>query len=98
MSNLSLKNQIIEWLKPQPYWYQFAGNQLLEGADINDLLIDTTLILFKEDAGLTHLVNERTPLEFNEVPIAASDAASSLNLNASDFNLLVAFAEKCKAN
>lgn len=82
MNDLPLKNQIIEWLKPQPYWYQFAGNKLLEGAEINDLLIDTTLNFFKEDAALIQLVNERTPIAFDEIPIVAADSAISLNLNA----------------
>jgi hypothetical protein len=39
MSTPILKNQIIDWLKNQPYWLQFSGNQILEGQVIDENFI-----------------------------------------------------------
>jgi len=36
MGNPILKNQKIDWLKKQPYWLQFSGNQILQGKAIDD--------------------------------------------------------------
>ena len=52
MSTPILKNQIIDWLKNQPYWLQFSGNQILEGQSIDENLLSNTLIYFKEENGL----------------------------------------------
>jgi len=80
MSDIPLKNQIIEWIKPQQYWFQFAGNRLLEGALVNEELLDATYSFFKEDFGLAELHIERTSVIFNEIPIASNDDVSGLNL------------------
>lgn len=57
-----LKNQIIEWLKNQPYWLQYSGNQILEGQVIDETLLSNTLIYFNEDNGLKTIENEQTPI------------------------------------
>jgi energy-coupling factor transporter ATP-binding protein EcfA2 len=80
MSVTPLKNEIIEWLKNQHYWFQYVGNQLVEGIAINDTLINETYSYFKEDLQLTKLEYERTPIVFNEIPIANIVAANSLHL------------------
>jgi hypothetical protein len=46
MAATPLKNQIIEWLKNQSYWLQYSGNELLEGAAINDALVSKTYVYF----------------------------------------------------
>jgi len=69
MAETPLKNQIIGWLKSQSYWLQYSGNELLEGAAINDALINTTYNYFKEDWELTELADGRLPISFNEVEV-----------------------------
>lgn len=67
MSTPILKNQIIDWLKNQPYWQQFSGNQIQEGQSIDENLLSNTLLFFKEENGLKPGENEQTPVVFNEV-------------------------------
>ncbi|GAA4790768.1 hypothetical protein GCM10023231_18310 [Olivibacter ginsenosidimutans] len=73
MPELPLKNKIIAWLKGYDYWFQYAGNQLLEGKNVDDALADTTYQLFKEDFALKAIENERAEIEFNEI---AADVAA----------------------
>lgn len=93
MAEIPLKNQIIGWLKNQPYWLQYSGNELLEGAAINDALVNKTYNYFKEDLELTKLAVGRTPIVFNEVA-TVSGMASKLKLlsisNIKNVNALVA--------
>ncbi|MDZ4810659.1 MAG: AAA family ATPase [Bacteroidota bacterium] len=79
MIEVPLKNQIIDWLKNQYYWLQYAGNEVLEGIEINDALIDTAYKYFKEDFKLTEQTDVRTPITFNEIAVA-SGVASKLKL------------------
>lgn len=80
MPVIPLKNQIIEWLRNQHHWLQCAGNELLEGVEITDALVNTAYNYFKEDLNLTELSDGRTPIVFNEVLAAATEAASQLKL------------------
>jgi energy-coupling factor transporter ATP-binding protein EcfA2 len=80
MPVIPLKNQIIDWLKNQHYWLQYAGNELLEGAEITDALVTIAYTYFKEDLELKELPDGRTPIIFNEVAAAAAGAASQLKL------------------
>ena len=82
MSELPLKNQIIEWLKTQQYWYQYAGNQILEGAQISEALIKETFNFFKQDASLIELGKEREPINFNEIPQVIDGEELNLKLKA----------------
>lgn len=75
-----LKNQIIEWLKNQPYWLQFSGNQILEGQVIDETLLSNTLIYFKEDTGLKSIENEQTPIVFNEVETIVESTSNDILL------------------
>ncbi|MDF0720854.1 hypothetical protein P0M11_12675 [Kaistella sp. PBT33-4] len=70
MAEIPLKNKIIAWLKGYDYWFQYAGNKLLEGEDVNDALVDTTYQLFKEDYGLKSIEAERENIAFNKIDIA----------------------------
>ena len=89
-----LKNQIIDWLKNQYYWLQYAGNELLEGVEINDALVTSAYTYFKEDLELTELPDGRIPIVFNEVAAAAAGAANNLKLlsinNIENVNALIA--------
>lgn len=93
MAETPLKNQIIEWLKNQYYWLQYSGNELLEGAELNDAFVNKTFNYFKEDLELTELAVVRTPIVFNEVA-AVSAATSKLKLlsinNIENVNALLA--------
>lgn len=93
MADIPLKNQIIGWLKNQSYWLQYSGNEILEGAAINDALVSETYNYFKEDLELTELADGRIPIVFNEVE-AVSEAASKLKLlsinNIENVNALLA--------
>ena len=80
MSSLKLKNQIIEWLEAQPYWLQFAGNQILEGCKIDKTLIVPTYIFFKENNGFKEIETETIPIEFNKITLAEAAISSNLSL------------------
>lgn len=78
MIETPLKNKIISWLKGYDYWFQYAGNRLLEGENIGDELVDKTYQLFKEDYSLKAIVGDRAEIIFNE--IVADSAAVTGNL------------------
>lgn len=82
MSTPILKNQIIDWLKNQPYWLQFSGNQILEGQSIDENFLSNTLIFFKEENGLKPVENEQTPVEFNEVETTIASTTNDIELQA----------------
>lgn len=82
MSIPILKNQLIEWLKKQPYWLQFSGNQILEGQSIDENLLSNTLIYFKEDNGLKPVENKQTPVVFNEVETTIASTTNDIELQA----------------
>ena len=71
MAEIPLKNQIIGWLKNQSYWLQYSGNELLEGAAIDDALVNKTYNYFKEDLELIELADGRLPIPFNELAVAS---------------------------
>lgn len=77
-----LKNQIIEWLRNQPYWLQFSGNQILEGQSIDETLLTDTLTFFKEENGLKPVENEQTPIVFNEVETSVASTTNDIELQA----------------
>lgn len=81
MSGLQLKNQIIEWLGAQPYWFQFAGNQILEGSEIDETLLESTYRFFKEENGLKESETEQIPIVFNKIALAEAAVVSDLSLN-----------------
>ena len=82
MSTPILKNQIIDWLKNQPYWLQFSGNQILEGQSIDENLLSNTLIYFKEENGLKLVENEQTPVVFNVVETTIASTTNDIELQA----------------
>lgn len=75
-----LKNQIIEWLKNQPYWLQYSGNQILEGHVIDNNLLSDTLTFFKEENRLKEIEKEQKPIEFNEVSSATASSIDDIEL------------------
>ena len=80
MPETPLKNKIIAWLKSNEYWFQYAGNRLLEGENINDDLVNTTYRLFKEDYSLQATEDNRPSIQFNEIEFDASSTAGKLEL------------------
>ncbi|PTN04480.1 AAA domain-containing protein [Mangrovibacterium marinum] len=82
MCKAILKNQIIEWLRNQPYWLQFSGNQILEGQVIDENLLSNTLTFFKEENGLKPAENEQTPIVFNEIETSVSSTTNDIELQA----------------
>ncbi|MCX6164795.1 MAG: hypothetical protein NTU73_08065, partial [Ignavibacteriae bacterium] len=65
MQNISLKNQIIDWLKGKNYWLQFAANIFLDGGKLDKNLLNTIYQFFKEDLGLVPTKSERKKIEFS---------------------------------
>lgn len=82
MSIPILKNQIIDWLKNQPYWLQFSGNQILEGQVIDEAFLSKTLKFFKEENGLKPIENEQTPIVFNEIETSVESTSNDIELQA----------------
>lgn len=80
MPETPLKNKIISWLKGYDYWFQYAGNRLLEGENVSDALADTIYQLFKEDYGLKPIEEEREDILFNEIAVDAAAVAGQLQL------------------
>jgi hypothetical protein len=80
MPETPLKNKIISWLKGYDYWFQYAGNRLLEGENVSDALVDITYQLFKEDYALKSTEGERAGIIFNEIVTDASIVAGFLQL------------------
>lgn len=80
MPETPLKNKIISWLKGYDYWFQYAGNRLLEGENVSDALADTTYQLFKEDYALKSTEGERAEIIFNEIIADAATVAGNLQL------------------
>ncbi len=80
MPETPLKNKIIAWLKGYDYWFQYAGNRLLEGEDVSNALVDTTYQLFKEDYALKSIEAERADIVFNEITVDAAIVAGHLQL------------------
>jgi energy-coupling factor transporter ATP-binding protein EcfA2 len=79
MSEIPLKNQIINWLKNQQYWFQYSGNEILEGNEISEKLVEETYTYFKEDLGLIER-NEKTPIDFKEITTTSSEISKKLFL------------------
>lgn len=72
MADVALKNQIIDWLKTYPYWFQYAGNLILENGVISSSDSNTIYKYFKEDSGLETATDERPTINYNEVTTEAS--------------------------
>lgn len=80
MPETPLKNKIISWLKGYDYWFQYAGNRLLEGENVSEALAGTTYQLFKEDYALKSTEGERAEIIFNEIVADAATVAGNLQL------------------
>lgn len=80
MPETPLKNKIISWLKGYDYWFQYAGNRLLEGENVCEALAGTTYQLFKEDYALKSTEGERAEIIFNEIVADAATVAGNLQL------------------
>ncbi|MGL2967518.1 AAA family ATPase [Flavobacterium sp. XGLA_31] len=82
MSGTPLKNQIISWLKTNPYWLQYAGNSILEIGVITHDLLDKTYDYFKEDNGLKPIEETRAEITFNEIQTDAAAVSQTIALRA----------------
>jgi energy-coupling factor transporter ATP-binding protein EcfA2 len=79
MSEIPLKNRIINWLKDNKYWVQFAGNRILEGENISDELVNETYSKLKQELGLEE-IQENEEITFNEIAISKKNLESKLSL------------------
>lgn len=75
-----LKNQIINWLKHEEYWFQYSGNRLLEGESVTDELATLTYKLFLEDWELIEKTLERIAIAFTEITTAVESETNYLKL------------------
>lgn len=80
MPETPLKNKIIAWLKGYDFWFQYAGNQLLEGENVSEALAETTYQLFKEDYALKAAEGERAEIAFNEIAANTDVIVGNLQL------------------
>ncbi len=80
MADTVLKNQIISWLKSFDYWFQYAGNRLLEGESVTDELATIVYVLFKEDCGLKEKADERKEINYNEIEVSSETVSEQLEL------------------
>jgi len=72
-----LKNEIVGWLKPQPYWLQYAGNMILEDFPLDDAAKQDIYNLFKEDNGLKpKTAAVRVPVAFTVLTVAPGAVAA----------------------
>lgn len=81
MPEIPLKNQIIEWLKIQPYWLQYSANHLLEDSMVVNQIIDNAYIFLKQDIGVEIITEERAPIIFNEIIKVNDIISNTLTLN-----------------
>ena len=81
MSETPLKNQIITWLKSCNYWFQYAGNKLLEGEGVTNELATFAYKFFKEDHGLKKMDAERAAIVFNEITVSDEASKEKLQIN-----------------
>ena len=81
MPEIPLKNQIIEWLKIQPYWLQYSANHLLEDSMVVNQIIDNAYIFLKQDIGVEIISEERAPIIFNEIIKVNDIISNTLTLN-----------------
>lgn len=79
MSEIPLKNQIINWLKENKYWIQFAGSRILEGESISDEFVNEIYSKLKQELGLAE-VQENSEIEFNEIIISDENLGNKLSL------------------
>ncbi len=76
MSTL-LKNEIVGWLKPQPYWLQYAGNLILEDIPLTDAVKQDIYNLLLEDNNLkAKPAAARVPVAFTVLTVAAGPVNS----------------------
>ena len=80
MADIPLKNQIIGWLRGQSYWFQVAGNGLLENGEATAELVDEVYLLFKEDFQLQPPAPNRTEVIFVEISVDEATTAQPLTL------------------
>lgn len=80
MSETPLKNQIIQWLRKYDYWFQYVGNELLEGESVSNKLATSIYLLFKEDNGLSEKEGRRDEIEFNEITDSKESADGRVQL------------------
>ncbi|MCD4737052.1 MAG: AAA family ATPase [Bacteroidales bacterium] len=80
MSETPLKNQIITWLKSCNYWFQYAGNRLLEGETVTKELATFTYLLFKENYGLKEIEAKRAGIVFSAITVSDEDSEEQLQI------------------
>jgi len=80
MSETPLRNQIITWLIGCNYWFQYAGNRLLEGETVTNELATFAYQLFKEDYGLKEIEAERAGIVFSEITVGDEASKEQLQI------------------
>lgn len=59
-----LRNEIIEWVKRQPYWGQLIANHILKGEQIISGVVDDIYSSFKQENNLVQQSSKKADLEF----------------------------------
>ena len=90
MPNQELTRQILDWLKTQPFWLQYAGKNILRTGEVSDELMANALTYLKEDHGLLPTPAARPDLAFeeqagkvdDEAPLLLEAIKNAVNVNA----------------
>lgn len=59
-----IRDEIVEWVKLQPYWSQVIANSLLRGEKIDDEILNKIYIIFKQELKLLNEPLVKEKLEF----------------------------------
>ncbi|MCT1798356.1 AAA family ATPase [Aerococcus viridans] len=57
-------NEIVEWIKNQPYWQQYLGNLIFANGDLDDARLETVYLLFKQEFDLVEQPLQKEDLPF----------------------------------
>ncbi|MDT2488866.1 AAA family ATPase [Enterococcus avium] len=57
-------NEIVKWIKQQPYWQQYLGNLIFSNGNLNDEVLETVYSIFKKESGLVEQPLQKEDLPF----------------------------------
>lgn len=57
-------NEIVKWIKQQPYWQQYLGNLIFSNGNLNEEVLKTVYSIFKQEYGLVEQPLQKENLPF----------------------------------
>lgn len=68
-----IKNEVIEWIREQPYWWQVIANSIFRGKKLNDEDLDKIYIIFKQEVKLTQESLKKDDLKFTALDVISEN-------------------------